>query len=164
MLRRAHPAPILVLVAFGVWALLSVAPGEAANPTKNGLYEGPAKASESRSDHRKVRIKVSGNGKTLNFRGPHERCGGFNPLPAFFPKIEKVKISRTGKFKGKRVYTDKSQGPNYVLDWTVELSGRFTSSRKAKGKIVYEMAHQGRSPTRQRCGERNVTWSANRSR
>jgi hypothetical protein len=154
----------MLLLSVAAFALLGVAAGEAATPIKNGLYVGPAKGSESRSDHRTVRIKVAGNGRTLNFRGPHERCGGFNPLPAFFPKIEKVKISKTGKFKGKRVYTDKSQGPNYVLDWTVELSGRFTSSTKAKGKVVYELAHQGRSPTRQRCGERNVTWSAKRSR
>jgi hypothetical protein len=110
-----------------------------------------------------VRIKVSGNGKRLNFRGPHESCnGGFNPVPAFFPKIDKVKISKSGSFKAKRTYKDTSLGQSYILDWTVELSGRFTTSRKAKGKVTYEMAHQGRSPTRQPCGERNVTWSAKR--
>jgi hypothetical protein len=163
MSPRAPSMRILALTACASVALLFVSVSEAATPVKNGVYEGPAKGSESRSDHRIVRIKVSGDGKTLNFRGPHERCGGFNPLSAFFPRIEKVKISKTGKFEGKRVYTDTSRGPNYVLDWTVKVTGSFTNSNTAKGTVVYEMAHQGRSPQRQRCGKRTVTWTAKRT-
>ena len=155
---------IWTTTALSISPLMSVGVSEAATPIKNGLYEGPAKGSESRSDHRTVRIKVSGNRKTLSFRGPHERCGGFNPVSAFFPKIDKVKISKSGKFTGKRTYTDNSNGPNYILDWKVELSGRFTSSTRAKGTMKYEMAHQGRSPTRQECGARNVSWTAKRSK
>jgi hypothetical protein len=153
MLRKALLGSVIGLTAFA-------AAVEAANAPKGGLYEGPAKGSESRSDHRIVQIRVSRSGTKLDFRGPHERCGTFNPLKAYFPRIDDVKIKRNGRFNGDRKYTDTSRGPNYVLRWTVELSGRFTSNTKAKGTVKYEMSHQGRSPTEQFCGERNVTFTA----
>lgn len=153
MLQKAIVCAAVALVAL-------TASVEAANAPKSGLYEGPATGSESRSDHRIVQIRVSRSGRKLDFRGPHERCGAFNPLSAYFPRIKDVKIKRNGKFEGDREYTDTSRGPNYVLRWTVELSGRFTSDTKAKGKVKYEMSHQGRSPTEQFCGERNVTFTA----
>jgi hypothetical protein len=160
MKRRVRRISAAASAAVAATVVLAVAAGLAATP-KGGLYEGKAKGSVSRSDYRTVRIKVSGNAKTLSFRGPHESCNDtFNPASPFFPKIPKVKIGKGGTFKAKRTYKDTSLGVHYLLDWKVEVSGRFTSRTTAKGTAVYEMGHQGRSPVRVACGERHVTWSA----
>jgi hypothetical protein len=157
MLRKALLGSVIALTAFA-------AAGEAASGPKRGLYEGHAKGASSRSDHEFVQLRVSASRKRLDFRGPHEDCnGGFNPVKAFFPRIDDVKIKRSGRFKAERKYTDTSLGEFYVLRWTVELSGRFKSNTTAKGKVTYEMSHQGRSPTEQFCGERTVTFTAKRS-
>jgi hypothetical protein len=156
-----NATPVVLAVAA---ALVGATAGEAAAPVKKGLYEGPAKGSNSRADKKTVQLKVSSNGKTLKFRGPHEDCSegeGFQPSRYFFPRIDKVKISSSGRFKAKREYTDTSRA-SIVFAWTVKLSGRFKTARKAKGTVVYELVHhyQNRAPKPGRCGVRHVTFTA----
>ena len=120
-----------------------------------GTYWGRTEAlPKHESKDRRVKLKVSRSRRRLDVLGPHEYCPvgslGFNPYPVFFGRIEGLKVSRKGKFKGKRSYQVRIDGArahagvllDLVLDWKIEVSGAFVKARKAKGTIAFEMRHR----------------------
>jgi hypothetical protein len=158
-----------ITMAFGsvlVLGTLLVVAAQAASPTKGATYKG--KVSGVPTDERDfpveqengIRLKVSSTGRRVDVRGPHACPQTFNPNWAFHGQIKRLKVSSTGVFKGSRTYTDTSLGENYVLHWTIKVSGKFVSARKAKGTITYEMSQSGRSPTPTSCGKQSGPWTA----
>ena len=120
-----------------------------------GTYWGRSDAiPKNETRDRRVKLKVAESRRRLAVLGPHERCPigsiGFNPLPQFFGRIDGLKVSRKGKFKGKRAYQVRISGGrsgagvvlDLVLDWKIEVSGAFVKARKAKGTIAFEMRHR----------------------
>ena len=137
-------------------AALAAVPANAEDTKpERGTYWGRSDATpKNESKDRRVKLKVAESRRRLDVLGPHERCPvgsiGFNPLPQFFGRIEGLKVSRKGKFKGKRRYQvrmvgarSSADGPlDLVLDWDIEASGTFVRPRKAKGTIAFEMRHR----------------------
>lgn len=165
-------------------ALAAVAAvGEAALPKAGAVYEGKATGGAvpplcafppctdpnhpPRPERGTVRLDVSKSGSTVNFRTP-QGCY-FNPVPTAshpypwsYGRIKGLKVSSHGTFSGKRTYRDSTQ-PNYILDWTIKVSGQFTSSSKAKGTVTYEAKQSGRAgPTPRSCGKYSGGWAATR--
>ena len=103
---------------------------------------------------------MSSTGRSVDVRGPHACPHTFNPRWVFHGQIKHLKVSSTGAFKGPRTYRDTGLGPNYVLDWKINVSGKFVSARKAKGRITYEMFQSGRSPGLTSCGKQSGPWTA----
>lgn len=168
---------LLTCVALVLVAAVAVATVEAAQPRPGATYTGTSTAVRFAT----VKLKVSPNGHRVDWRGPHEYCGTFNPLPPYFGRINGLKISSEGKFQGKREYTLRRpaarRGPtgdlDQVLDWTVSVTGRFVSPSKARGKTTYRLRHHLEdSDTHEHyppgghdevdCGKRSGSWSAKR--
>ena len=88
----------VLLLSVAVGACLAF-PAVAAQPKKGAKYLAKIPPKDTRDNT--IRLKVSGNGKSLDLKGPHERCntgsGGFNPVSAAYPKIND-QIGETGKF------------------------------------------------------------------
>jgi hypothetical protein len=183
-MKSIAPHARLIFIAAMVLAISGAVPasGARAKP-KGGTYKGPTPAATDSRDPT-VKITVAKSRKRLSFRGPHERCGGFNPKSPFFGKIPTLTISRAGKFKGERRYQERLKGArggdtgalDVVLDWHIKVSGRFTTPRRAKGTITWEMRQRledsdspgvGWDPPGPdgpqkfgTCGERSGTWKA----
>jgi hypothetical protein len=152
---------LLAVVAVACLAL----PADAAQPKKGARYLAKIPPTDTRDPT--IRLKVSGNGKTLDLTGPHERCGtgsgGFNPLPPTYPKINRVAIGKTGKFSRSRKY--EVQASSIVtFTWTAKVTGRFVSKDKATGKLVWHLRvggerSQGKVTS---CGESSAKFTAKR--
>jgi hypothetical protein len=154
-------------VAVGAMALTGVAVAQVDNRTYEDKLNLPAHASKDPT----VKIRVSGDGKSVSFTGPHERCGaspespfGFNRFSATVGKIPKLKLKADGSFAGRREYraTSTSAYHTYHFDWDIKLSGRFVSDSKATGTVTYEMVISGtRSQGKARsCGRRTKSFTA----
>jgi hypothetical protein len=93
-----------------------------------------------------IRLKVSGDGETLDLIGPHEACNDtFTPVPTrTYPRIDDIKIRKNGTFKGSRTYEAASDTGAVIYMWEVSVSGRFVSKKKAKGNA--RLAHAARRP------------------
>lgn len=140
----------------GGLAALTAVPASAENiKPESGTYWGRSKAiPKNETRDRRVKLKVAESRRRLDVLGPHERCPigsiGFNPFPQFFGRIDGLKVSRKGKFDGKRRYQVRIEGAragggvvlDLVLDWKIEVSGAFVKARKAKGTIAFEMRHR----------------------
>jgi hypothetical protein len=129
-----------VFVAGLLVAPLSAA--DAAAPTKGAEYldvlEMPVE--DSRDDT--LRLKVSSTGRRLNLIGPHERCGGFNPVDGVtYPVINRIRIKDGGKFRKSREY-EVIEG-SVTFFWTVKVRGRFETKKRAKGTIEWQMKTGG---------------------
>jgi hypothetical protein len=169
-----------VAVVVGVTAVALAAVSQAALPKKNAVYGGKATGGaaapqcasppctdpyRTHPEKTTVRLDVSSTGRRLNFRTP-QGCYFVNsptgPNPWSYGRINRLRISKAGKFSGTRSYRDSRQA-NYVLDWTIKVSGRFVSSRRAEGTITYEAKESGRAgPTPRSCGRRSGPWTATR--
>ena len=92
------------------------------------------------------RLKVSSNGSQVRYFSFPEICG-FNRSKA--AEVRGMKISDEGKFSGKRRHTERikaargGSGGAYdlVRKWTLKVSGRFVSKKKATGKLTMVLKH-----------------------
>jgi hypothetical protein len=169
------------ILAVGVCAVLVLsgsAAADAAHPPP-GTYSGSATVGRFAT----VKLKVSPSGKRVNFRGPHEYCGVFNPLPPYFGRIDRLRISSAGKFEGERDYTLRRTGAragagrvlDLVLDWSISVTGRFVSPERANCKVTYRLRHHleysgtherwdppGAPGDEKDCGKHSGRWQATR--
>ena len=92
-----------------------------------------------------IRLKVSGDGETLDLIGPHEACNGtFNPAPGrTYPEIDDITIRKNGRFKGSRTFEVPNDAGSITFRWEVSVRGRFVSKTKAKGTLEWHMRHGG---------------------
>jgi hypothetical protein len=124
-----------------------------------GTNSGKVKVKGDSSD-KTVRIKVRSK-RLLDFRRPHESCGGFNPLK-YTIRREGSRGSSGGKL-------------DLVLDWTVSVAGRFKSQTNAPGTLSYHLKHHlecssthkpyvppGGTTSEEDCGQHTGTWTAKR--
>jgi len=136
---------------------------QAALPKKGAFYKGTATGGAAAPDMGKgksqVRLKVSTTGRRVSFRTPQGCPTTFNPLPKFYGRINNLKVSAAGSFKGKRTYQSPSGNARFdTIHWKINVKGRFVTSRKARGTVTYEMATSG--PGYQSCGQKSGHWSA----
>ena len=110
----------------------------AAEPTKGAEYLAKVPREDTRDNT--IRLKVARNGKTLALIGPHERCGGFNPVRGrTYPEIDDIKIRKDGRFKGSRSYEVLNDSGSVTFIWDVSVRGRFVSKKKATGTLDWHM-------------------------
>jgi hypothetical protein len=132
----------VLIVSVGALACAPLA-ASAAEPRKGAKYLAKIPRVDTRDNT--IRLKVSGNGKTLDLIGPHEACNGtFNPVPGHtYPEIDDIKIRKSGKFKGSRTFEVPSDTGAVTYRWEVSVRGRFVSKKKAKGTLDWHMRHGG---------------------
>ena len=154
----------VLLVPVAVGACLAF-PAVAAQPKKGAKYLAKIPPKDTRDNT--IRLKVSGNGKSLDLKGPHERCdtgsGGFNPVSAAYPKINGVAIGETGKFSRSRKYEVQASS-SVTFMWTAKVTGRFVSKDKATGKLTWHLRvggdrSQGKVTS---CGKSSANFTAKR--
>jgi hypothetical protein len=153
----------VLIVSVGVLACAAPA-ASAAEPTKGAKYLAKIPREDTRDNT--IRLKVSGDGRTLDLIGPHEACdGGFNPVPGrTYPEIDDIKIRKNGKFSGSRTYEVPSDTGAVIYMWEVSVRGRFVSKKKAKGTLDWHLRHGGERAVggENDCGANTVDFVAKR--